>query len=85
MLGVRFAHLCCKESGLDATILQEVVHGTNHLGVSKNEHVHDGRLIVRQVLDRDGRLMQNDEHLNSGSRTESRQFEERFRRQGSNF
>jgi hypothetical protein len=30
------------------------------------------------------RLMQNDEHLNSGSRTESRQFEERFRSRESN-
>ena len=29
--------------------------------------------------------MQNDEHLNSGSRTESRQFEERFRGRVSNF
>jgi hypothetical protein len=43
VLGVRLAHLCCNESGLDANILQEVVNGTNHLGVSKKEHVHDGR------------------------------------------
>src|SRR6267378_7605190 len=31
------------------------------------------------------RLMQNDEHLNSGLRTESKRFEERFRGRGSNF
>ena len=29
--------------------------------------------------------MQNDEHLNSGLRTESKRFEERFRGRGSNF
>jgi hypothetical protein len=42
------AHLCCNESGLDANILQKVVNETNHLGVSKKEHVHDGRVIVQR-------------------------------------
>ena len=40
MLGV---HLGCNESGLDANILQEVVNGTNHPGVSKKEHVLQDR------------------------------------------
>ena len=31
VLGVRLAHLCRNESGLDANILQEVVNGTNHM------------------------------------------------------
>ena len=48
VLGVRLAHLCRNESGLDANILQEVVNGTNHLGVSKKKHVHDGRVIVQR-------------------------------------
>ena len=48
VFGVQFAHLCCKESGLDVNILQEVVNGTNHLGVSKKKHVHDGRVIVQR-------------------------------------
>ena len=47
VLGVRLAHLCRNESGLDANILQEAVNGTNHLGMSK-EHVHDGRVIVQR-------------------------------------
>ena len=40
-----------------------------------------GELLFSEVE----RLMQNDEHLNSGSKTESRQFEERFRGQGLKF
>ena len=54
VLGV---HLCCNESGLDANILQEVVNGTNHLDVSKKEHVHDGELLFSEeerVQDRGG-------------------------------
>jgi len=51
VLGV---HLGCNESGLDANILQEVVNGTNHPGVSKKEHVHDGRVIVQREGARSG-------------------------------
>jgi len=35
-----------------------------------------------RVQDRGGKVKHKDEHLNSGSRTESRQFEECFRGRG---
>ncbi|KAN0071414.1 hypothetical protein V8E54_010845 [Elaphomyces granulatus] len=41
------AEMVASNGGLDANILQEVVNRTNHLGVSKKEHVHDGQVIVQ--------------------------------------
>jgi hypothetical protein len=53
-------------------VLQRKWSRCEHIAsVSKKEHVHDGRVIVRRGarLIEVERLMQNDEHLNSGSRT----------------
>ena len=57
VLGVRLAHLCCNESGLDANILQEVVNGTNHLGCQRRSMFTMGELLFSEeerVQDRGG-------------------------------